>query len=172
VVDAADRQIPYIVEQALEPLSLDVALEKQTKLPEALGPPKAGRTVYRVTYPMAGLPESRLVLSTTARVFDRRVSIVEEREPDHWESHDILLAIGALAAGMYALSTSYAIRALSPTGRRITLARVHTTPPPAGGELMTALKHVCLMHCRHSDIGTYNRVSCQPSSLALLASST
>ena len=96
----------------------------------------------------------------------------EEREPDHWESHDILLAIGALAAGMYALSTSYAIRALSPTGRRITLARVHTTPPPAGGELMTALKHVCLMHCWHSDIGTYNRVSCQPSSLALLASST
>ena len=96
----------------------------------------------------------------------------EEREPDHWESHDILLAIGALAAGMYALSTSYAIRALSPTGRRITLARVHTTPPPAGGELMTALKHVCLMHCRHSDTGTYNRVSCQPSSLALLASST
>jgi hypothetical protein len=96
----------------------------------------------------------------------------EERKPDHWESHDILLAIGALAAGMYALSTSYAIRALSPTGRRITLARVHTTPPPAGGELMTALKHVCLMHCRHSDIGTYNRVSCQPSSLALLASST
>jgi len=96
----------------------------------------------------------------------------EEREPDHWESHDILLAIGALAAGMYALSTSYAIRALSPTGRRITLARVHTTPPPAGGELMTALKHVCLMHCRHSDIGTYNRVSCQPTSLALLASST
>ena len=88
VVDAADRQIPYIVEQALEPLSLEVALEKQTKLPEALGPPKAGRTVYRVTYPMAGLPESRLVLSTTARVFDRRVSIVEEREPDQQRRRD------------------------------------------------------------------------------------
>src|SRR6476659_10484079 len=80
----------------------------------------------------------------------------EEREPDHWESHDILLAIGALAARMYDLSTSYALRALSPTGRPITLARVHTTPPPADGELMTALKHVCLMHCRHSDTATDN----------------
>jgi hypothetical protein len=88
VVDAVNRQIPYIVEQVLEPLSLDVVFEKQTKLPASLGPPKAGRTVYRVTYPMAGLPESRLVLSTTARVFDRGVSVVEEREPDQQRRRD------------------------------------------------------------------------------------
>jgi len=88
VVDAADRQIPYIVEQASEPLSLDVAVEKQTSLPAALAPAKAGRTVYRVTYPVAGLPESRLVLSTTARVFDRRVTLVEPREPDQQRRRD------------------------------------------------------------------------------------
>jgi hypothetical protein len=63
-------------------------LEKQAKLPASLGPPKAGRTVYRVTYPMAGLPESRLVLSTPARVFDRGVSVVEEREPDQQRRRD------------------------------------------------------------------------------------
>lgn len=88
VVDAEDRQIPYIVEQVLEPLSLEVMLEKQAKLPASLGTPKAGRTVYRVTYPMAGLPESRLVLSTPARVFDRRVSVVEAREPDQQRRRD------------------------------------------------------------------------------------
>jgi hypothetical protein len=82
VVDAADRQIPYIVEQASEPLSLDVAVERQSTLPAALGPARAGRTVYRVTYPVAGLPEARLVLSTAARVFDRGVTLVEAREPD------------------------------------------------------------------------------------------
>jgi hypothetical protein len=71
-----------------EPLSPDVVLEKQAKLPASLGPAKAGRTVYRVTYPMAGLPESRLVLSTPARVFDRGVSVVEEREPDQQRRRD------------------------------------------------------------------------------------
>jgi hypothetical protein len=88
VVDAADRQIPYIVEQASEPLSLDVAVEKQTTLPPALAPAKPGRSVYRVKVPVSGLPESRLVLSTTARVFDRGVSLVEPRQPDQQRRRD------------------------------------------------------------------------------------
>jgi len=82
VVDASDRQVPYIVEQASEPLSLDVAVEKLTTLPGALQPAKPGRTVYRVKYPVEGLPPARLVLSTAARVFERGVSVVEIRPPD------------------------------------------------------------------------------------------
>jgi hypothetical protein len=81
VVDAADRQIPYIVEQAAEPLSLDVAVDKITA-PATLPAAPSGRTVYRVSYPVAGLPSARLVLSTPARVFERRVTVVEERDAD------------------------------------------------------------------------------------------
>jgi hypothetical protein len=81
VVDAADRQIPYIVEQAAEPLSLDLAIE-QTTAPRALPAARSSRSVYRVKYPVDGLPAMRLVLSTPARVFERRVTVVEEREAD------------------------------------------------------------------------------------------
>ncbi|HEX3645842.1 MAG TPA: DUF3999 family protein [Vicinamibacterales bacterium] len=82
VIDASDRQIPYIVEQASEPLSLPIAIDRITTLPAALGPAKTGRTVYHVSYPMGGLPETRLVLTTRARVFERDVRLVEIREPD------------------------------------------------------------------------------------------
>jgi hypothetical protein len=81
VVDAADRQIPYLVEQTVEPLSLDVAVDK-IAAPAALPAARAGRSVYRVTYPVEGLPSARLVLSTPARVFERRVMAVEERDAD------------------------------------------------------------------------------------------
>ena len=81
VVDAADRQIPYLVEQAAEPLSIDLTIEKTTA-PKTLVPTRGGRSVYRVTYPVDRLPPTRLVLSTPARVFERRVTVAEEREPD------------------------------------------------------------------------------------------
>jgi hypothetical protein len=38
--------------------------------------------VYRVAYPVAGLPATRLVLTTSARVFRRAVTLGQEREPD------------------------------------------------------------------------------------------
>jgi Protein of unknown function (DUF3999) len=88
VVDPADRQIPYIVEQASGPLSLDIAVERVTTLPAVLLPAKPGRSVYRVKYPVAGLPEATLVLTTAARVFDRNVSLVEEREADGQRRRD------------------------------------------------------------------------------------
>lgn len=81
-VDASDRQIPYIVEQTPEPLSLDLVLEKVAP-PKTLPPARSGRTVYRVVYPVAGLPQTRLVLTTSARVFRREVSVGQEREADN-----------------------------------------------------------------------------------------
>jgi len=82
VVDSADRQIPYIVEHAAEPLSLDLAVEKLAAAPKTLPATRSGRSVYRVRYPVSGLPPTRLVLTTSARVFERRVNVAEEREPD------------------------------------------------------------------------------------------
>jgi hypothetical protein len=81
VVDPSARQIPYIVEQAAEPLSIDLALEKAAA-PKTLAAARGGRSIYRVTYPVNGLPPGRLVLSTTARVFNRQVTLVEERAAD------------------------------------------------------------------------------------------
>ena len=82
VVDDADRQIPYLVEQLPEPLSVDVTLERMASPPKTLPPARSGRSVYRVRYPVDGLPPARLVMTTPARVFDRRVVVGEERERD------------------------------------------------------------------------------------------
>jgi hypothetical protein len=81
VVDPADRQIPYILEQATEPLAVDLAIER-APAPAGLPPAQSGRRVYRVAYPVAGLPATRLVLTTSARVFRRAVTLGQEREPD------------------------------------------------------------------------------------------
>ena len=97
VVDNADRQIPYIVEHASEPLSLDIAVEKLSTLPKTLPAARTGRSVYRVKYPVSGLPPTRLVLTTNARVFDRRLSVAEEREPDPDRRRDAWLDVIATA---------------------------------------------------------------------------
>jgi len=82
IIDGEGRQIPYLIERASEPLSLDLTLERLAAVPKAL----AGRTpppsVYRVTVPFAQLPSPRLVLTTSARVFQRAVTVGVEREPD------------------------------------------------------------------------------------------
>jgi hypothetical protein len=77
IADAKNRQVPYVVERLDEPLSIDLAdLEPLPAADEAV----SGReTRYRLVLPYDGLPASRLVLSTSARVFDRRVDLTVER---------------------------------------------------------------------------------------------
>jgi hypothetical protein len=82
VIDVDGRQIPYLLERASEPLSVDVALERLDTPPRTLPPARGGRTVYRMKLPYVGLPQTRLVLTTSARVFNRTVSVAVEREPD------------------------------------------------------------------------------------------
>jgi hypothetical protein len=81
VIDTAGRQVPYLVERASEPLSLDLSIERLSTRPAAL-PQDRMLTVYRVPWPFERLPSPRLVLTTSARVFRREVSIGIEREPD------------------------------------------------------------------------------------------
>jgi hypothetical protein len=80
VIDSGGRQIPYLMERAAEPLSLDVDVERLATPPRTLSPGRSARSVYRVKLPFAGLPASRLVLPTTARVFERTVTVAVERE--------------------------------------------------------------------------------------------
>ena len=148
VVDAADRQIPYIVEKASGPLSLDVAVEKQTTLPPALGKAMPGRSVYRVRYPVAGLPETRLVLSTGARVFDRGLTIVEAREPNDQGHRDPWADTIARARWVHAdqdrpaLSLTVPVRPLHGTELFVIVDEGDNTPLPlaAGRLLLPALR--------------------------------
>lgn len=81
VLDASNRQVPYLVERASEPLSLDVTIEPVTTRPVSLRA-DATVSVYRVRLPVESLPSARLVLTTPARVFTRRVSAGVEHGPD------------------------------------------------------------------------------------------
>jgi len=81
VLDSSNRQVPYLVERASEPLSVDVKLEPTTTRPASL--PSDGRlSVYRVRLPLERLPSARLVLTTSARVFTRQVTVGIEHGPD------------------------------------------------------------------------------------------
>ena len=82
VIDGGGRQIPYLVERASEPLSLDLDVERLPAPPKTLAPSRSARSVYRVKYPFPGLPASRLVLPSSARVFERVVTVAVEREPN------------------------------------------------------------------------------------------
>jgi hypothetical protein len=81
VIDGSGRQIPYLVERVSEPLSLDLEVDRLATPPRTLPPSRSTRSVYRVKYPFPGLPASRLVLPTSARVFERVVTVAVECEP-------------------------------------------------------------------------------------------
>jgi hypothetical protein len=85
VLDASSRQVPYLVERASEPLSLDLTIEKVATIPasiQSLVPSDRLLSVYRVRLPHEGLPSARLVLTTPARVFTRQVTLGIEHRPD------------------------------------------------------------------------------------------
>jgi hypothetical protein len=73
LIDPGGRQIPYLLEARDEPLSLDLAWPAGTL--------RERTTTYRLALPQSGLPASRLVLETGARVFRRRVRVLEGDPP-------------------------------------------------------------------------------------------
>ena len=79
MIDGSGRQVPFLIERSSEPLSLDVPIARSATTPSSLGTDAAAPTVYRVRLPIDRLPPSRFVLTTTARVFERRITIGVER---------------------------------------------------------------------------------------------
>jgi len=76
LADSQGRQIPYILERLDEPLSHPLAaLARQAKKGDS---PSLSR--YSVELPYPSLPAARLVLATTARVFEREIRLVEVHE--------------------------------------------------------------------------------------------
>jgi hypothetical protein len=81
IVDASSRQIPYLIERLEEPMPFELTLEAATsRAPELAG--ATGRSIYRIRVPYRTLPDSTLVLTTSARLFRRTVAIGVERPPD------------------------------------------------------------------------------------------
>lgn len=71
IATADGHQVPFLVERLDEPLSVALpALERLTS-----GREPASQSRYRIRLPYVGLPDSRLVIHTTARVFDRQVAV-------------------------------------------------------------------------------------------------
>jgi hypothetical protein len=81
VIGEDGRQVPYLLERSSEPLSVNVTLERLDPVPAALRT-RPSDTVYAVAWPHERLSSARLVLTTSTRVFRRRVSVAAERPPD------------------------------------------------------------------------------------------
>ena len=83
VLDADNRQVPYLIERRDEPLSIDLALKPaardDTALQEATG---RSWSSYTIELPYEHLPARALVLETSARVFQRNVRVLIEQSPD------------------------------------------------------------------------------------------
>ena len=71
IATADGHQVPFLIERLDEPLS--VALPALERVKGARDP--VSRSRYRIHLPYAGLPGSRLVIHTDARVFDRQVTL-------------------------------------------------------------------------------------------------
>lgn len=82
IVDAAGQQIPYVLERAPEPWTLDLGLQPADTAIDVGAPPHGARSIYAVDLPHGGLPDPTLVLETSARVFRRPVRVGIERPPD------------------------------------------------------------------------------------------
>jgi hypothetical protein len=80
VIDASNRQVPYLVERASEPLSVDLKIAPLQQRPPALAA-RSSMSVYRITFPFAQLPSTRLVLTTSGRIFKRTLTVAVERQP-------------------------------------------------------------------------------------------
>jgi len=66
------RQVPYLLERREAPLVVTLPAPQR-----AGAPPAPGVTGWRLDLPEPALPASRLVLETGARLFDRRVRVLE-----------------------------------------------------------------------------------------------
>lgn len=83
ILDASNRQVPYIVERLDEPLMIPLSLQtsdpRLAELRTAQGP---NRSAYLIKVPYASLPPARIVLETSAGVFQRQVHLAVQRQPD------------------------------------------------------------------------------------------
>lgn len=82
IVDASERQVPYLLERRDEPLSLPITAHREPSAAPPLPANPTGTSVYRLPLPEAHLPDGSLAIETTARVFQRTVQLGTIRPAD------------------------------------------------------------------------------------------
>ncbi len=82
VVDASGRQVPYLLEQCVAPLVSDLPIARAGSGQIAGLPGTGTRSEYALALPFPNLPSPRIVLTTSARVFTRRVIAGTRRPAD------------------------------------------------------------------------------------------
>jgi hypothetical protein len=75
IIDEASTQVPYILESLGEPTILE--LPELVPKPDNAG---AKQSLYSLVLPFASLPEARLTMETTGRVFERQVRLAREEQ--------------------------------------------------------------------------------------------
>ena len=100
VLDSAHRQVPYVIEHRDDPLTVPLAIER--------GDPPASSSVslrpsnwshYRLRLPCSSLPASKMVVETSARVFQRGVQLAVVRPADRHSRSARLETIAATTWG-------------------------------------------------------------------------
>jgi len=76
IVDADGHQVPYIIEQLDEPLAIELPPLQPLASTAQIAPHQSR---YAIGLPFDGLPHARLVLSTSARIFARQVTVAAEQ---------------------------------------------------------------------------------------------
>ena len=84
IAGAQGQQVPYLLEKMDEPYTINLAALvplSRDSVPPGIRSTGGSRSYYRLHLPTAGLPPSRVVLKTNARVFERRVVLSIAHEP-------------------------------------------------------------------------------------------
>lgn len=85
ILDAQGRQVPYLLERLGEPTVVPLAALAAVKARTDVDPrtlaDAASWTWYRLSLPLAGLPEATLRLRTPTRVFERAITVITRELP-------------------------------------------------------------------------------------------
>ena len=88
IVDESKRQIPYLLERRPEPLRIDLPYPKRSERSTQR------ISVYELKLPFESLPnDSRLVLETDSRVFEREVTVVQPPRPGQRDDPRVLTRV-------------------------------------------------------------------------------
>jgi len=97
IADGSGRQVPRLVERRPEPLLIPLRAEPAAPAAAELQPtPGRHRSVYHIALPYAALPDARIVIGTTAAVFERHVALGYERPPDRGHRDPWFLTPGSV----------------------------------------------------------------------------
>jgi hypothetical protein len=83
IVDDKNAQIPYVLEQRSEPLTVELPINATTpRVPDLDKRGRGALSFYLITLPYENLPHPVVRLETDAQVFRRTIELGVQREPD------------------------------------------------------------------------------------------